>query len=152
MVLITAKIGFFLQHETSCKNPIFLGASSILGFDLINLKVQMHQPIKSKTLPLKVTWNLSFVCIFGQVILWHDEVIKWKHFPCYWPFVRGIHRSPVASPCKGQWSRALMFSFTCTWKNGSANNRDASDLRCHYAHYNMPVIEYKALYTCLIII
>ena len=23
---------------------------------------------------------------------------KWKHFPCYWPFVRGIHRSPVDSP------------------------------------------------------
>ena len=22
----------------------------------------------------------------------HDDVIKWKHFPCYWPFVRGIHR------------------------------------------------------------
>ena len=20
----------------------------------------------------------------------HDDVIKWKHFPCYWPFVRGI--------------------------------------------------------------
>ena len=24
----------------------------------------------------------------------HDDVIKWKHFPRYWPFVRGIHRSP----------------------------------------------------------
>ena len=21
----------------------------------------------------------------------HDDVIKWKHFPCYWPFERGIH-------------------------------------------------------------
>ena len=26
-----------------------------------------------------------------------DDVIKWKHFPLYWPFVRGIHRSPVKS-------------------------------------------------------
>ena len=29
----------------------------------------------------------------------HDGVVKWKHFPRYWPFVRGIHRStqrPVA--------------------------------------------------------
>ena len=25
----------------------------------------------------------------------HDDVIKWKHFPRYWPFVRGIHRSPI---------------------------------------------------------
>ena len=24
----------------------------------------------------------------------HDDVTKWKHFPRYWPFVRGIHRSP----------------------------------------------------------
>ena len=28
----------------------------------------------------------------------HYDVIKWKHFPRYWPFVRGIHRSPVDSP------------------------------------------------------
>ena len=27
----------------------------------------------------------------------HDDVIKWKYFPRYWPFVRGIHRSPVKS-------------------------------------------------------
>ena len=39
----------------------------------------------------------------------HDDVIKWKHFPRYWPFVRGIHRSPVNSPHKGQWRGALLF-------------------------------------------
>ena len=32
----------------------------------------------------------------------HDDVIKWKHFLRYWPFVRAIHRSPVNSPHKGQ--------------------------------------------------
>ena len=36
--------------------------------------------------------------------------MKWKHFPRNWPFVRGIHRSPVNSPHKGQWRGALMFS------------------------------------------
>ena len=40
----------------------------------------------------------------------HDDVIKWKHFPRYWPFVRGIHRWPVNSPHKGQWRGALTFS------------------------------------------
>ena len=30
----------------------------------------------------------------------HDNVIKWKRFPRYWPFVRGIHRLPVNSPRK----------------------------------------------------
>ena len=28
----------------------------------------------------------------------HDDVIKWKNFPRYWPLVREIHRSPVNSP------------------------------------------------------
>ena len=45
----------------------------------------------------------------------HDDVIKWKHFPRYWTFVRGIHRSPVNSPHKGQWCGALMFSYICAW-------------------------------------
>ena len=44
----------------------------------------------------------------------HDDVIKWKHFPRYWPFLRGIHRWPVNSPHKGQWRGALMFSLICT--------------------------------------
>ena len=48
----------------------------------------------------------------------HDDVIKWKHFPRYWPFVRGIHRSPVNSPHNGQWRGALMFSLICTWIDG----------------------------------
>ena len=42
----------------------------------------------------------------------HDDVIKWKHFPRYWPSVMGIYRSPVDSPHNGQWRGALM-SFLC---------------------------------------
>ena len=49
----------------------------------------------------------------NAVAAMHDDVIKWKHFPRYWPFVRGIHRSPVNSPHKGQWRGALMFSLIC---------------------------------------
>ena len=45
----------------------------------------------------------------------HDDVIKWKHFPRYWPFVRGIHRSPVNSPHRGQWRGALVFSLICAF-------------------------------------
>ena len=43
----------------------------------------------------------------------HDDVFKWKHFPRYWSFVRGIHRSPVNSHSKGQRRGALMFSLIC---------------------------------------
>ena len=42
----------------------------------------------------------------------HDDVIKWKHFPRYWPLVRRIHRSPVNSPHKGQSRAVLMFSLS----------------------------------------
>ena len=70
----------------------------------------------------------------------HDDVIKWKHFPRNWPFVRGIHRPPVNSPHKGQWRGALMFSLICVWINGWVNNREAGDLRRHRAHYDVIVM------------
>ena len=58
-----------------------------------------------------------------EVFSLHDDVIKWKYFPRYWPFVRGIHRSLVNSPHKGQWRGALMFSLNCAWINGWVNLR-----------------------------
>ena len=70
----------------------------------------------------------------------HDDVIKCKHFPRYWPFVRGIHRWPVNSPHKGQWRGALMFSLIFAWMNGWVNNGDAGDLRHHRAHYDVNVL------------
>ena len=75
-----------------------------------------------------------------SLLLYHDDVIKWKHFPRYWPFVWGIHRSPVNSPHKGQWHGALMFSLICAWINTWVNNREAGDLRCHHAHHDVIVI------------
>ena len=58
-----------------------------------------------------VSCNTLWACVadenaqcFSKV---HDDVIKWKHFPRYWPFVRGIHRSPVNSPHKGPVTRSF---------------------------------------------
>ena len=70
----------------------------------------------------------------------HDDVIKWKHFPRYWPFVRGIHRSPVNSPHKGQWRGALMFTLICARINGEVNNCKAGDLKRNRAHYDVIVM------------
>ena len=53
----------------------------------------------------------------------HDDVIKWKHFPRYWPFVRGIHRSPVNSPHKGHWRGALIFVYLRLNKRLSKQSR-----------------------------
>ena len=73
--------------------------------------------------------------------LFHDDVTKWKHFPRYWQFVRGIHRSPVNSPHKGQWRGALMFTLICARINGWVNNRKAGDLRRNHAHYDVSVMD-----------
>ena len=62
--------------------------------------------------------SLYWIIVTDFGCLSHDDVIKWKHFPRYWPFVRGIHRSPVVSPHKGQWHGALIFSLICAWTVG----------------------------------
>ena len=63
--------------------------------------------------------------------------------PRYWPFVRGIHRSPVNSPHKGQWRGALMFTLICARINGWVNNREAGDWRRCRGHYDVTVMPYK---------
>ena len=84
-------------------------------------------------------------CNVSRWLIWgfattHDDVIKWKHFPRYWPFVRGIHQSPVNSPHKGQWRGALMFSLICVQINGWVNNGEAGVMRRHRSHYDVTVM------------
>ena len=65
----------------------------------------------------------------------------WRHqmetFSRNWPFVRGIHRSHVNSPHKGQQRGTLMFSLICVWINDWVNNREAGDLRRCRAQYDV---------------
>ena len=68
----------------------------------------------------------------------HDDVIKWKHFPRYLPDVCGEFTGN--SSHKSHWGEALMFSLICSWLNGHVNNWDAGDLRRHCAHYDIPVM------------
>ena len=42
----------------------------------------------------------------------HDDVMKWKHYPYYWPFVRVIHRLPLDSPHMGPVQVMVM---VCRW-------------------------------------
>ena len=69
----------------------------------------------------------------------------WRHqmktFSALRAIVRGIHRSPVNSPHKGQWRGDLMFSFICVWINDWVNNREAGDLRRYRAHYDVTLMQ-----------
>ena len=83
---------------------------------------------------------MQYVKYVYMLISLHDDVIKWKHFLRNWPFVRGIHRSPVNSPHKGQWRAAFMFSLISVWTNGWVNNGDVGDLRRHRAYHDVIVM------------
>ena len=105
---------FFHLMTSSCNNNvqnigIFLGVFS-MGVKFMSAHIWLMSAIS-----LVLLHGLS--CSTSRVdgALTHDDVIKWKHFPRYWPFVRGIHRSPVNSPHKGQWRGALMFSSWGWW-------------------------------------
>ena len=92
---------------------------------------------------VKCVAPLHQIGFHGNPCAIHDDVIKWKHLPRYWPLVWGIHRSSVNSPHKGQWRGALMFCFIYAWINGWVNNREAGDLRRHRAHYDGIVTLYS---------
>ena len=55
-------------------------------------------------------------------------------------FVQGIHLSPMNSPHKGLWRRALMFSLICAWTDVWENNRDTGDSRRHHDHYDVTLM------------
>ena len=92
--------------------------------------------IIKRFLDSRIPW-LRISATFAHV---NDDVVKWKHFPRYCPFVRGIHRSPVNSPYKGQWRGALMFSLICAWIKVWLNSGESGDLRRHRAHYDVNVM------------
>ena len=145
-------------------NPVFLGwglLSQFLPFRSVMFPISQHcqnkrqllhitsifdrchrslavirYPLRSLQLPQNmILFKPDRKCETCNLWLIHDDVIKWKHFPRHFPFVKGIHRSPANSPHEGQWHRALMFSLICAWTNGWANHRNAGDLRYHRMRY-----------------
>ena len=103
-------------------------------------RFQMHFRHDLKNVYFDISLTFVPECWNENKSVLHDVVIKWKHFPRYWPFVRGIHRSPVNSPHKGQWRGALMFSLIWAWITGWVNNREAGDLSRHRGHYDVNVM------------
>ena len=72
----------------------------------------------------------------------HDDLVKWKYFPRYWPFVWGIHRS---IPSQRLVTRSFDVLFVLYLNHGWVNNREAADLRWHRAHYGVIVMGLEPL-------
>ena len=52
----------------------------------VRIQISYSAPSRTTLIPAKID-------IDGLLRVAHDDVIKWKHFPRHWPFMRGIHRS-----------------------------------------------------------
>ena len=102
----------------------YLGHSMFKCVHLLNwngMKTRYSEDIPIKHLVKLYSRHMDYVSYCSYFLKFkfvgkHNDIIKWKRFPRYWPFVQGIHQSPVNSPRKGQWCRALMFSFLCLIK------------------------------------
>ena len=90
-----------LYHVNQFNISIAYGLLSVLCYttiviwqaDLVILWLRLCvlKPYCGHSFPMPRHWrNVIFDIAIHQT---HDDVIKWKHFPRNWPFVRGIHRS-----------------------------------------------------------
>ena len=137
-MIIRAAIVFSLIESLSINYSLRVSAICSLNpwwFDIPSNDIYICWPAWFGLTQSKA-WSGVQVRVFG-----HDDVIKWNHFPGYWPFVRGIHRSPVNSPHNGQWRGALIFFLINAWINNWVNDREAANLRCHRAHYDATVMD-----------
>ena len=82
------------------------------------------------------TWFLAWWSHQGRFdIIWDCRDPRWRHQLETYSALLALW--PVNSPYKGQWRGTLKFSSIYAWTNGWINTRDAGDLRCHRAHYDV---------------
>ena len=70
----------------------------------------------------------------------HDDVIKWKPFPRFWPLCGEFTGDWWIPLTKASNAELWCFLWSSPWKNGWVNNREAGDLRRHRAHYDAIVM------------
>ena len=71
----------------------------------------------------------------------HDDVIKWKYFLHYWPFVRGFTGHRWIPRTKTRDAELWCFFRSVPWIDGWVNSHEAGDLRRHRAHYDVIVMK-----------
>ena len=86
-------------------------------------------------------FNFLWLTTWARLSQKYHDLIKWKHFPRYWPFVRGIHRC-IPLTIKASDAELWPFIMLCIWTNGWTNNREAGDLRRHQAHNVVTVMRH----------
>ena len=84
----------YIQQFFHVKN---FSLTSVHSFYLNNTNFKLNF-VSISMLPnillMKLIQYIATYSVYGNS---HDDVIKWKHFPRYWQFARGIHRLPVTA-------------------------------------------------------
>ena len=109
-----------------------------------NVLAYDNQLITISNLQLISTFKKAWVCPPVIPISSHDDVIKWKYFPCHWPSVRRIHRSlsPANSPTKANDAELWCFHWSEP-EQTVEQTIDAGDLRCHCTLYDHTVMYFS---------
>ena len=141
------------RHQAITWTNVDLPSVRSIDIHLSTILQEILQPsitkITWKITSLKFLWNLPevnelmFGCSGSSQHGWLDDPMSGQV-----PFVLIMMMSSngnifcITGPLwdKGQWHGALMFPLICIFTNGQADNRDASDLRCHHAHYDITVM------------
>ena len=90
------RISIFIPDLGCTRFGHFQGPTS--SWDTTSIHYPKHDTNQyvSKNLD-KTTDHLTYLFF---LVIPHDDIFKWKHFPRYWPFVRRIHWGPVNSRTK----------------------------------------------------
>ena len=70
----------------------------------------------------------------------HDDVIKWKHFRVTGPLCGEFTGHRWIPLTKASDAELWWFLWSAPWINGWVNNREAGDLRRHWAYYDVIVM------------
>ena len=103
IVMIFACIWGQARHSLVCQH-IHDTIAVLLRFFATNFGLSLSSSME---------WSLWFAKV------WHDDVVKCKHFPHYWHFVWVIHRWPMNSPHKGHHTILCEFISRCSSLNAS---------------------------------
>ena len=93
------------------------------------------------TMGKQITWIVWEMMIASK----HDDIIKWNHFPCYWPLCREFtgHQWIPCTKASDAELWCFLWSAPELWINSWVNNREAGDLRHHHAHHDIIVIKIR---------
>ena len=136
--IVTSSLISLARTQNDPWGSTVIGTWKLKMMGYIDGLVQERRNSIANALELHLSCTNPSICSWSVM---HDDVIKWKHFLRYWPFVRGEftgHR--WIPPTKGSDAELWCFLWSAPWINGWVNNREAGDLWCHHTHYDVTVI------------